>query len=271
MNTIGIIAGNGRFPFLVAEEIRKKGERAVVFALKEETDPSIEKVADKTVWISLGQLQKLIDEMHSEGATTAIMAGQVKHAQLFAGLKLDWRAIKLLGRLINKKTDTILGAVADELARENILLLPSHRYLTHLLAGEGVIAGKKLSKDEHNDLDFGFRIAKQIAGLDIGQTVAVKDRAVLAVESIEGTNECIKRAAHYAGPGIIVVKVSKPAQDWRFDIPVIGTATIDMLSEVRARAMAVEAGATLMFDRDTVIEKATSSGITIIGVKGEQK
>ncbi len=270
MNTIGIIAGNGRFPFLVAEEIKRKGDRAVVFALNEETDPAIEAAADKTVWIALGQLQKLIDVMHAEKAVTAVMAGQVKHAQLFANLKLDWRAVKLLGRLINKKTDTILGAIADELAKEGIQLLPSHRYLTHLLAGEGIIAGRKLSGDESNDVDFGFRVAKQIAGLDIGQTVAVKGRAVLAVESIEGTNECVRRAAHYAGKGIIVAKVAKPAQDWRFDIPVIGTATIDVLKEVCARAIAVEAGSTLMFDRDSVILNANAAGITIIGVRHKE-
>jgi DUF1009 family protein len=263
MNTIGLIAGNGRFPFLVAEEIKRSGDRVIAIGLKEETDPSLEQSVDKIVWLHLGQFQKIIDALQEEHITTAIMAGQVKHSQLFAGLKLDWRAIKLLGRIANKKTDSILGAVADELLREGITLLPSHKHLTHLLPEPGFLCGKRLSKEEKEDISFSQGVAKAIAGLDIGQTVVVKNKAVLAVESIEGTDECIRRAAKYGGTHVIVVKVAKPNQDMRFDIPVIGPRTVNVMAENKVRALAIESGATLMIDRDSLIKEAVENGITI--------
>lgn len=266
MGRIGLIAGNGRFPFLVADQIHKEGGEVVVLAIKEETDPAIEKSADAIHWLNLGQLQKLIDILHDEKAETVIMAGQVKHVQIFKNLSLDWRAIKLMGALINKKTDTILGRIAEELAKEGIQLLPSNKYLAHEMADTGVMAGRKPDSAAQADIDFGFRIAKQIAGLDIGQTVVVKDRSVVAVESVEGTNECIKRAAALAGDNVTVVKVAKPGQDWRFDVPVIGMDTINVLAEVRARLMAVEAGATLMLDKQAVIERAKARSVTIVGI-----
>jgi len=267
MPKIGLIAGNGRFPFLVADEIKKKGEETVVIGLNEETDRSIESHADKTFWVALGQFQKMIDIFHSEKVEVAIMAGQVKHAQLFANLKLDWRAIKLLGSIVNKKTDTILGAVCDEFLKEGIKLLPSHMYLQHLMPKPGLISGKKLNKQEKEDVDFGYKIAKHIAGLDIGQTVAVKDKTVLAVESIEGTDECIKRAAKYAGENIIVVKVAKPNQDFRFDIPVIGERTVEVLHENKVRVMAIEAENTLLIDKEKLINKANELNVSILAVK----
>jgi len=263
---IGLIAGNGRFPFLVAEQIKKNGDQVVVLAIKEETDPAIEKIADTIHWLNLGQLQKLIDLLHAEKANTVIMSGQVKHVQIFKDLSLDWRAIKLMGALINKKTDTILGRIADELAKEGITLLPSHTYLTDLMADKGIMAGIKPSKTELADIEFGFRIAKEIARLDIGQTVVVKDRSIVAVESVEGTNECIKRAAGLAGDNVIAIKVAKPNQDWRFDVPVIGMDTITLLSETHSRLIAVEAGATLMLDKQNMIEQAKAMSVTIVGV-----
>ena len=263
MDKIGLIAGNGRFPFLVAEEIKKNGDQVIAVAFKEETKPELEQLADKTTWISLGQFQKLIDAFHEEKVSVALMVGLVKHAHLFSGLRLDWRAIKLLGKLANKKTDTILGAVADELAKEGIKLLPSHQYLQHLLPKPGLQCGPKLSGSEKADIEFGQRIAKQIAGLDIGQTVVVKDKAVLAVESIEGTNECIKRAASYGGDGAVVVKVAKPNQDWRFDLPVIGPDTIAVMAKTRARVLAIEAGMTMMIDRDAMLQAADGNRISI--------
>jgi DUF1009 family protein len=264
---IGLIAGNGRFPFLVAEQIRKNGDQVVVLAIKEETDPAIEKLADTIHWLNLGQLQKLIDLLHDEKTDTVIMSGQVKHVQIFKNLSLDWRAVRLMGALINKKTDTILGRIAEELAKEGITLLPSNKYLVHLMADKGLIAGSKPSGAEKDDIDFGFRMAKQIAGLDIGQTVVVKDKSVVAVESVEGTNECIKRAALLAGDNVIAVKVAKPNQDWRFDVPVIGIDTVNTLAEARARLIAVEAGATLILDKDAVIDRANALSVTIVGVK----
>ncbi|MFC1501390.1 LpxI family protein [Elusimicrobiota bacterium] len=263
---IGLIAGNGRFPFLVAEEIKKRGEQCITVAIKEETDPALENIADKIIWVSLGQFQKLIDTFHSENISTALMVGQVKHAQLFAGLKFDLRTVKLLASLKNKKTDTVLGAFVKELEKEGIKLLPSHEYLKHLLPKPGLICGKKLNRQEKADVEFGHRIAKSIAGLDIGQTIAVKDKVVLAVESIEGTNECIKRASKYAGENVIVIKVVKPDQDWRFDLPVIGPDTIIILSENKARAMVVDAGATLMIEKEKMLDMAKKSSITILAV-----
>lgn len=266
MKTIGLIAGNGRFPFLVAQEMRRCGFTVAAVGLREETDPALEQFVDSFTWISLGQFQKLIDTLKQAGASQAVMAGQVKHAQLFAGLKLDWRAIKLLGSLVNKKTDTILGAVANDLAKDGIELLPSHDFLRHLLPEKGLITGMKLSRDEQKDVDFGHRIAKSIAGLDIGQTVVVKDRAVVAVESIEGTNECIRRAAKFAGENTVVVKVAKPNQDFRFDVPVIGPDTVAVLAETRVRVMAVEAGVTLLLDRDQLVRDAAARGVTITAI-----
>lgn len=266
MNKIGLIAGSGRFPFLVAEEIKKRGELVAAIGLRDETDPSLEQYVDTFTWAPLGQLQKIIDFLHKENVSTAIMAGKVHHSHLFAGLKLDWRAIKLLGSIVNKKTDSILGAVALELKKESIELLPSHGYLTHLLPDAGIIAGKKLSSGEKSDVDFGKKIAKQIAGLDIGQSVAVKDKAVIAVEAMEGTDECIKRAATLGNENIVLVKVAKPNQDWRFDIPVIGPDTITVLAQCKARVLAVEAGATLMINKDEIIKLAESNNITVIAI-----
>lgn len=271
MAKIGLIAGNGRFPFLVADQIKKNGEQAVIIALNEETDRKIDEAGHKVFWVPLGQLQKMIEIFRGEGVSIAIMAGQVKHAQLFAKLKLDWRAVKLLGRIVNKKTDTILGAVCDEFQKEGIKLLPSHQYLLHLLPKKGLICGEKPGKYEKDDIEFGLRIANQIAGMDIGQTVVVKDKAVVAVESIEGTDECIKRAAKYAGDGVVVVKVAKPNQDFRFDIPVIGPRTVETLAANKVRLMAVEAESTLMIDREELVRKANEMKVTIIAVENKNE
>lgn len=263
MKTIGLIAGNGRFPFLVAEEIKKRGERVVALALKEEADPALEKSVDALIWLNVGKFQSIIDALHRNDITTALMAGQVKHTRLFEGLQLDWRAIKLLGKLINKKTDTILGAVCDEFKKEGVTLLPSHHYLKHLLPGPGLLCGTKLSKEEKEEAAFARKMAKGIAGLDIGQTVVVKDRAVVAVESVEGTDACIRRGASLAGDGVIAAKVAKPNQDFRFDIPVIGIRTVDVLAETRARALTIEAGATLLIDKEELLAAAREKNVTI--------
>lgn len=266
MKKIGLIAGNNRFPFLVAEEIKKSGDAVICVALKEEADPELEKVCDKTFWLSVGKFQKIIDAFKNEGVTTAIMAGQVKHVKIYSAISMDWRAVKIMGSLINKKTDTILKTIADEFEKDGITLMPSHSYLTHLLPEKGIIVGKKLSSDENREVEFGFKIAKGIAGFDIGQTVVVKDRSVLAVESVEGTDECIKRAYKLGGENSVVVKVAKPNQDFRFDVPVIGTNTVDTLKENKVRAMAIEAGVTLILDKEEVVKKAKDAGVTIIAV-----
>jgi len=235
MKTIGLIAGNGRFPFLVAEEIRRQGDSVAIVGLEGEADPALEKYGDSFRMIPPGKLQKIIDFLHEANAGAAIMAGQVKHTKLFSNLALDWRAIKLLGSLVNKKTDSILGAVAQELKKEGIELLASHLYLERLLPKPGILSGPKLS-------------------------------GVVAVESMEGTDECIRRAATLAGKGFIVVKVAKPGQDWRFDIPVIGIRTVNTLIETNARALAIDAGATLFLDKDEALKKAGDNDLTIIAI-----
>lgn len=264
MKSIGMIAGNGRFPFLVAQEIRKQGDRVVTVALKEEADKEIETVCDETVWLSVGKIQKIIDAFKERNVDTAIMVGQVKHAKIYSAITMDLRALKIMTSLVNKKTDTILTAVVKEFEKDGIKFLPSHIYLKHLIAEKGLVVGTKLNSDESKDMEFGFKIAKGIAGLDIGQTVVVKDKSVLAVESIEGTDECIKRAYSLGGENAIVVKVAKPNQDFRFDVPVIGTRTIDTLKNNKIRAMIIEAGSTLILDKDDVIKKAKESNVTII-------
>jgi DUF1009 family protein len=263
---IGLIAGNGRFPFLVAQEIKKNGDEVVCVGLKEEVDAGLSSFCDKYYEVSLGKFQKIIDSLKDGGADTAVMAGQVKHVKIYSGILPDFRAVKILASLVNKKADTILKTVADEFEKDSIKLIPSHLYLTSLLAQKGLIAGKKLSSDEQKDADFGFKIAKGIAGFDIGQTVVVKDRSVLAVESVEGTDECIKRAYALGGENAVAVKVAKPDQDFRFDVPVIGTRTVDTLKENKMRAMAVEAGVTLILDKEEVIKRAKESDVTIIGL-----
>ncbi|MCL2144154.1 MAG: UDP-2,3-diacylglucosamine diphosphatase LpxI [Endomicrobia bacterium] len=266
MKKIGLIAGNGRFPFLVAEEIKKNGAQVICVGLKEEAELGLDKLCDKYFSLSVGKFQKIVDALKSEGVETAVLAGQVKHVKIYSAISMDWRAVKVMGSLINKKTDTILGTIANEFLKDGITLLPSHMYLKSLLPEKGLIAGKKLSADENKDVEFGFKIAKGIAGFDIGQTVVVKDRSVLAVESVEGTDECIKRAYRLGGDNSVVVKVAKPNQDFRFDVPVIGTRTVDILKENKVRVMAIEAGVTLILDREEVVKKAKEADVTIIAV-----
>ncbi|GHT36325.1 hypothetical protein AGMMS49593_00850 [Endomicrobiia bacterium] len=266
MESIGLISGNNRFPFLVAQEIKKGGNRVVCIALKEEANPELERICDKIYWLSVGKFQKIIDVLKNENVKTVIMAGQVKHGIIYSAIGMDWRAIKVMGSLVNKKADTILKAIANEFENDGMHLIPSHAYLTSLLAPKGLISGKKLSSDESKDMEFGYKIAKAVAGFDIGQTVVVKDKSILAVESIEGTDECIKRAYKLGGENSIVVKVAKPNQDFRFDVPVIGANTIDTLKENKVRAIVIETGVTLMLDKDEIIEKAKRAGVTILGI-----
>ncbi|MDR1926970.1 MAG: UDP-2,3-diacylglucosamine diphosphatase LpxI [Endomicrobium sp.] len=266
MEDIGLIAGNNRFPFLVAEEIKRSGNKVICIALKEEADSELWKICDKIYWISVGRFQKIIDALKSEKVKTVIMAGQVKHVTIYSAIGMDWRAIKVMGGVINKKADTILKTIASEFEKDGMSLIPSHTYLKHLLAPRGLISGKKLSTSESKDVEFGYKIAKSISGFDIGQTVVVKDKSVLAVESVEGTDECIKRAYKLGGENSIAVKVAKPNQDFRFDVPVVGVNTIDILEENKVRAMAIEAEATLILDKNEVVEKAKKAGVTMIGI-----
>jgi UDP-2,3-diacylglucosamine hydrolase len=260
----GLIAGNGRFPFLVLEGARSQGIDMAVIALKEEASPELEKAARRVHWVSLGELSKTIDLMHQEGVTQAVMAGQVKHNKIFSAIRPDWKLAKLLFSLPRKNTDALIGAVARVLEDEGIRLVDSTLFLKPLVPEAGVLTRRAPNEREAADIAYGRWLAQQIAGMDIGQAVVIADRACIAVEAMEGTDEVIARAARIApGKPLVVVKVSKPAQDMRFDVPVVGLPTIEHMRSAGATALAVDAGRTLLFDRAKLIELADATGIAI--------
>jgi DUF1009 family protein len=267
---LGLIAGNGRFPFLVLDAARAQGHDVTVIALKEEAFRELDAAAASRQaaihWISIGQVGKCIDLLKAAGATTAVMAGQVKHVKIFGGSFVpDLTALSVLRRLTNRNTDGLIGAVADVLKDKGIDLIHSTSLLEPLMARAGTLTKRAPTGEELSDFAFGYRMADTIAGLDIGQTIVVKDRAVVAVEAMEGTDETIQRAARLAGPGTRVVKVAKPGQDMRFDVPVIGVATIDVMRAAGASALSVDAGRTLVVDGDAVFAAADAAGIAIVG------
>ncbi len=263
-NNWGLIAGNGRFPFLVLEGARSQGIEMAVIALKEEASPDLEKAAKRVHWVSLGELSKTIDLMHQEGVTQAVMAGQVKHNKIFSAIRPDWKLAKLLFSLPRKNTDSLIGAVARVLEDEGIRLVDSTLFLKPLLPQAGVLTRRAPNEHEAEDIAYGRSLAQQIAALDIGQTVVIAGRACVAVEAMEGTDEVIARAARIAaGKPLVVVKVSKPGQDMRFDVPVIGLPTIEQMKSAGGTALAVDAGRTLFFDRAKVIELADAAGIAV--------
>ncbi len=263
---IGLIAGNGEFPLFFARFAREQGKKIIAVALREETTPLLEQEVDKLYWLHLGQLKKLIEIFKKEDIKTAVMAGQVKHFRLFDLLKLDSRAVSLLSKLKDKRADTILAGVAEELTKEGIQLIDSTTFLSSFLPKKGILTLTKPTKQQLKDISFGYKIAKSIAGLDIGQTVVVKDRAVLAVEAMEGTDETIKRGAKFGREDVVVVKVSKPRQDRRFDIPIIGEKTVYVLKEAKVGVLAFSAGSTLLLDREKVIRMANDEKICLIAV-----
>ena len=266
---LGIIAGNGRFPFLVLEAARTQGHDVTVVAINEETFSELNDAARRHQaaihWISLGQLGKCINILKEAGATTAVMAGQVKHTKIFAGIVPDRVMLGVLMGLARKSTDGLIGAVARVMKDHGIDLIDSTSLLTPLLAKPGVLTRRAPTEEEQKDFEFGYHMADTIAALDIGQTVAVKHQAVVAVEAMEGTDEVIGRAGHLAGPGVRIVKVAKPKQDMRFDVPVIGFATIHAMRVAGATALSIDAGKTLVLDGDAVFASANEAGITIVG------
>jgi DUF1009 family protein len=271
---LGLIAGNGRFPFLVLEAARAQGHDVTIIAIKEETSPELNDAAARhgagTHWISLGQLGKCISHLKSAGVSRAVMAGQVKHTKIFAGWVMpDAALLSVLKRLASKNTDGLIGAVADVLRDHGIELIDSTSLLQPLLARPGVLTDRAPTEDERRDFEFGYRMADAIAGLDIGQTIAVKHQAVVAVEAMEGTDEVIGRAGYLAGPGVRVIKVAKPNQDMRFDVPVVGIATIQAMRIAGANALSIDAGRTLVLDGDAVFSSANEAGITIVGRERE--
>jgi DUF1009 family protein len=267
---LGLIAGNGRFPFLVLDAARHAGHDVTVVALKEETFPELVDVAARPPaaavhWISLGQLGKCISVLKDAGVTQAVMAGQVKHTKLFADIVPDMALLGVLMRLKAKNTDALISGVADALRSQGIELLDSTAFLGPLMAREGVLTKRAPTDAERADLQFGYRIADMIAGLDIGQMIVVKSAAVVAVEAMEGTDEVIARAGLLAGPGTCVVKVAKPNQDMRFDVPVVGVSTIRAMKAAGATALSVDAGKTLMIDGEAIVRTADDAGIAIVG------
>ena len=260
----GLIAGNGRFPFLVLEGARSQGIEMAVIALKEEASRELESHTKRLHWVSLGELSNAIDLMHKEGVTQAVMAGQVKHNKIFSAIRPDWKLAKLLFSLPRKSTDALIGGVAKVLQEEGIQLVDSTLFLKPLLPEPGVLTRRAPNAQESADITYGHSVARQIAGMDIGQTVVVCDQACVAVEAMEGTDETIARAARFAeGKPLVVVKVSKPGQDMRFDVPVVGLPTIEQMKSSRATALAVDAGRTLLFDRQKLIELADAADIAI--------
>jgi UDP-2,3-diacylglucosamine hydrolase len=267
---LGLIAGNGRFPFLVLDAARALGHDVTVVAVKEEASPELTEAAARPPsaplhWVSLGHLGTCIRILRDAGVAQAVMAGQVKHTKIFSGIVPDLTLLSVLTRLRAKNTDALIAAVADVLRDHGIELLNSTVLLTPLLAGVGVLSARAPSEQEQRDFAFGYRMADTIAGLDIGQTIAVKDAAVVAVEAMEGTDEVIARAGRLAGPGVRIVKVAKPGQDMRFDVPVVGVPTIEAMRAAGASALSVDAGRTLVFDQRAVSAAADAAGITMVG------
>ena len=266
---IGLIAGNGRFPFLVLQGARSLGHDVTVVAIKEEAFPELETTAREAGadlhWVSLGHLGKCIKILKSAGVSRAVMAGQVKHVKIFSGIVPDLTLLSVLTRLKARNTDALISAVADVMKGEGIELIDSTAFLEPLLAREGVLTDRQPSDEDVQDFAFGYRMADAIAALDIGQTVAVKHKAVVAVEAMEGTDEVIGRAGHLAGPGVRIIKVAKPKQDMRFDVPVIGIATIQAMRVAGAVALSVDAGRTLVLDGQHVFASANEAGISIVG------
>jgi DUF1009 family protein len=266
---LGLLAGNGRFPFLVLDAARAQGHEVTIIAIKEETFPELNAAAQRHAtqihWISLGQLGTCISLLKHAGVTTAVMAGQVKHTKIFGGVIPDKTFLAVLLKLTSRNTDGLIGAVANVLREHGIELIDSTSLLTPLLARSGVLTKRPPTEDEQRDFEFGYKMADAIAELDIGQTIAVKHQAVVAVEAMEGTDEVIGRAGHLAGPGVRIIKVAKPNQDMRFDVPVIGFATIKAMRVAGASALSIDAGKTLVLDGDAVFASANEAGIAIVG------
>jgi hypothetical protein len=290
---LGLIAGNGRFPFLLLDAARAQGFAVTVAAIRQETDPEINDrgAVDEKIsvhWLSLGELSRLIDIFHKEGVSMAVMAGQVKHKQIFSSIRPDWRLAKLLLNLRTRNTDMLLGAVAKVLGDEGIELISSTTFLEPLLAQEGVLTKRAPDDEERKNIEYGLNVARSVAGFDIGQTVVVAAQACVAVEAMEGTDAAIERAGALMrslegdnsalqpgdedlAPGtttlerrLTVVKVAKPKQDMRFDVPVIGIRTIETMISAGASCLSVEAGRTLLFDREALLERASEAGIAIV-------
>jgi UDP-2,3-diacylglucosamine hydrolase len=262
----GLIAGNGKFPFMVIEGARQSGAQVAVAAIREETDPDIERVADNFTWVGIGQLGRMIRFFKDEGVEKAMMAGQVKHVQIFSRAVPDVRMLKVLLKLPRRNTDSLIGAIATELQNEGIELIDSTYFLQDYLPKVGSLTKRQPDTREREDIEYGLEIAREIARLDLGQTIVVRGKACVAIEAMEGTDETIRRAGTLAHGRLTVVKIAKPDQDMRFDVPVVGVPTLEAMNSAGATCLCITAGKTLMFDRDEMIRLANEKKIAIIAV-----
>lgn len=267
MNKIGLLAGNGKFPILFAQAAKNKGYSVVCVAIEGEADRSIDGYMDKLYWIRLGELSKLLTAFKQEGINKAVMAGQIKKVNMFdKSIQLDEQARHLLASLKDGRDTSLLSSLINILQSQGIEIVNSTTFLDEFLPQAGVLTKRVPTDTEKQDIEFGFPIAKEIAGLDIGQTIVVKNRVVVSVEAVEGTDEAMKRAASLAGPGVMVIKVARPFQDMRFDIPVIGINTLKTLIEIGSNVIAVEARKTLFIDEKSLVEFADRNNITIVAI-----
>jgi len=266
----GLIAGNGKFPFLVIEGARKKGVSLAVVAIKEETDKSIETVAETVVWVGIGQLGKMISFFKREGVERVIMAGQVKHIQIFSSALPDLRMLKMLYNLPKRNTDSLIGGIADELSKEGIELIDSTYFMHDYLARDGILTKRKPNETEKGNIEYGLHVAGEIARLDLGQTIIVRAKACVAIEAMEGTDATVKRAGELANGKLTVVKVAKPNQDMRFDVPVVGVPTVETMIKAGATCLCLTAGKTLIFDGEEMIALADRNKISIVAYAPKQ-
>ncbi|NOT48067.1 MAG: UDP-2,3-diacylglucosamine diphosphatase LpxI [Acidobacteria bacterium] len=261
----GLIAGNGDFPFLVLEGAKKAGESLAVAAIKEETEKRIDEIAENVAWVGIGQLGKMISFFKNAGVEKVMMAGQVKHVQLFSGAVPDVRMLKMLWNLPKRNTDSLIGGIAAELEKDGIELIDSTFFLKEHLAPKGVLTRRNPSDTELENIEYGLHIASEIARLDLGQTIVVRAKACVAIEAMEGTDATIERAGKLANGKLTVVKVAKPDQDMRFDVPVVGPPTVETMIKAGATCISITAGKTLVFDREAMIKLADANKITVVG------
>jgi UDP-2,3-diacylglucosamine hydrolase len=265
---LGLIAGNGRFPLIFAEEAKREGYTVIAVAHHGETEKTIDKAVHSVTWVYVGQLGKIIRAFQRSGVTEAVMAGGIRKVKLFSNFRPDLRGAQFLAKLKSREDDALLRGIADELAADGIHVVESTLCLSHIVSPEGGLTKRAPRPEEWNDVELGFRTAKEIGRLGVGQTVVVKNRVVVAVEAVEGTDAAIARGAQLANSGCVVVKVSKPQQDLRFDVPAVGIDTVNRMHEVGGAVLAVEAGKTILIDKENLLSQAEAWGISVVGVRG---
>lgn len=266
MKKLGLIAGNGKFPLLFAAEARREGYRVIAAAHRGETEEAIEQAADEVTWVYVGQLGKIIAAFQRAGVTEAVMAGGIRKVKLFGNFRPDLRGARFLAKLKTREDDALLRGIAAELASDGIQVLASTLCLPQMIASSGVLSRRAPRPEEWSDIELGFRTAKEIGRLGIGQTVVVKQQMIVAVEAVEGTDAAIERGGRLAKKGCVVVKVSKPQQDLRFDVPAVGVDTVHRLREFGGAVLAVEAGKTILLDKEEFLKQADAAGIAVVGV-----